>query len=370
VRLIGKAKNRKRVLLLLQHYDHRQHTGVARFAAQAGWVLDDAYTQVRSVPERWMGDGVVSFHGPNQQFADWLKGRNVPVVDMGEDQGISDFPRVQVDNENIAEMAVEHFVARGYRNVGFVWAFDTAAKQRRSDAMAAAAAARGLKFFDVPMDAISGLHGWGAFPIGLLAPHDGIAVRALGACDDADILVPEQVALIGVDNFEYRCAPALVPLSSIDPDQERVGFEAAAMLDRLMRGEKLEQRVVRVPPVGLVQRDSTDMVAVNDLEVAKALRFVSQNFRRRLGLSEVAKATGLSLRRLQTRFKLHIRHTILQEINARRVKHAQELLAGTEKKIQVVAGECGFGSAVKLIRVFKQYAGTSPKRYRKVNAEV
>lgn len=368
MRLNEMAKNRRRVLLLLQYYDHRHHAGVARYAAGAGWALEDAYTQIRSLPEKWEGDGIISFHGPSEQFVDWLKRAKVPVVDMGEDQGISEFPRVQTDNEKIAALAIEHFAQRGYRNVGFVWAFDTAIKKRREEAMAAAAEARGLKFFDVPIESLGTLGSRDAFPIGLLAPHDGIAVRALRACEDAGIAVPEQAALLGVDNFDYRCAPASVPLSSIDPDQERVGYDAAAMLDRMMRGEKLACWAVRIPPLNIVERDSTDMLAVTDVAVAKALRFIALNFRRRMSLGEVSRATGLSLRRLQTRFKQELNRTILQEINSRRVKHAQMLLAQTGKKIRVVAGESGFGSAVKLIRVFKQYAGTSPKRYRKTNS--
>jgi LacI family transcriptional regulator len=366
----ARHNNRKRVLLLLQYYDYRHHRGVAKYAMQAGWALEDVYTQVRSLPENWTGDGVISFHGENQQFVDWLKQTGLPVVDMGEDSGISDFPRVQTDNSRIAELAVEHFAQRGYKNIGFAWVFDTIIKRRRQEAMMAAAAARGLRFFDVPLERIGLLGEEGAFPIGLLTPHDAIAVRALRACEDAGVLVPEQAALIGVDNFDYRCAPASVPLSSIDPDQERVGYEAAAMLDKIMSGVTLEQRSIRVPPIGIVERDSTDMAAVGDIEVARALRFIVQNFRTRLGLREVARATDISLRRLQTRFKEHLDRTILQEINGRRVKHAQQLLSSTRKKIHVVAGECGFGSSVKLIRVFRQYVGTSPKRYRKQVREI
>jgi LacI family transcriptional regulator len=362
--------DRKRVLLLLDYYDYRHHSGVAKYAMQAGWALEDAYTQVRSIPEGWTGDGVISFHGQNRQFVDWLKQTGLPVVDMGEDSGISDFPRVQTDNARIGEMAVEHFAERGYRNVGFAWIFDTIIKRRRQEAMETAAAARGLRFYDVPLERIALLGAEGAFPIGLLTPHDAIAVRALRACEDAGVLVPEQAALLGVDNFEYRCAPASVPLSSIDPDQERVGYEAAAMLDKLMSGITLKQRAIRVPPIGIVERDSTDMSAVADVEVARALRFIVQNFRTNLGLRDVARATDISLRRLQTRFKEHLDRTILQEINGRRVKHAQQLLSSTRKKIQVVAGECGFGSSVKLIRVFRQYVGTSPKRYRKQIREI
>jgi LacI family transcriptional regulator len=137
------------------------------------------------------------------------------------------------------------------------------------------------------------------------------------------------------------------------------------MLDRLMAGATAPARMLEIPPVGIVQRDSTDMLAVSDVEVAKALRYVIANYKKRVGLRDVARATNISLRRLQTRFKEQLGRTILQEINGRRVQHAQGLLRGTNMKIRVVAGECGFGGSVKLIRVFKQYVGTSPKRYRK-----
>jgi LacI family transcriptional regulator len=358
---------RKRVLLLLQYYDYRHHAGVARFAAQAGWALDDAYTQIRSIPTTWDGDGVISFHGPSAEFVDWLKAVRVPVVDMGEDQGLTDFPRVMTDNVQIAKLAADHFVERKFKTVGFVWVWDTIVKRRRLEAMRAEALRRGLTFVEASLEQVGGLARTpDVFPVGLLAATDASAVRALGACEDAGILVPEQAAILGVDNFDYRCAPASVPLSSIDPDQERVGYEAAAMLDRLMRGEELPERSVRIPPLGVVTRDSTDMPAVPDLEVAKALRFIVQNYRRRIGLSEVAAATNVSLRRLQTRFKEQLGRTILHEINGRRVKHAKDLLGDAAKKIRTVAGECGFESSVKLIRVFRQYTGTSPRRYRRV----
>jgi LacI family transcriptional regulator len=361
-----RGKRRKRVLLVLQYYDYRHHSGVAKYAAQAGWALEDAYTMIRGLPETWDGDGIVSFHGPSATFIDWLKKASAPVVDIGEYEDFSDFPRVTTDSHKIAQMAMEHFVERGYKNVGFAWAFDNAFKAKRLAAARKAAEARGLSFFDLHLDEIASLpQRGGALPMALLAANDGTAVRALRACEDAGILVPEQVAILGVDNFEHRCVPASIPLSSIDADQERLGYEAAAVLDRLMAGAPKPQRILEIAPVGIVLRDSTDMLAVQDLEVAKALRFVIANYKKRVGLRDVARATSLSLRRLQTRFKEQLGRTILQEINGRRVRLAQELLKGTNKKIRQVASECGFGGSVKLIRVFKQYAGTSPKRYRK-----
>lgn len=357
--------DRKRVLLVLQYYDYRHHAGVARYAAEAGWALEDAYTQIRSLPDAWEGDGIISFHGPSTQFVEWLKQSRVPVVDIGEHGELSDFPRVMTDNERIGQLAVEHFAQRGYRQVGFTWIVDNALRRRRSDATRAAAQALGLGFCDFPIDHIASLAAEKRFPLGLLAINDATAIRALRACEDAGILVPEQVAILGIDNFEYRCVPASVPLSSVDAAQERVGYEAAAMLDKLMRKQPVGQLQVRVPPEGVVVRESTDMLAVGDVQVAMALRYIIRNYRHHIGLRDVCKATQISLRRLQTRFKEQLGRTILQEINGRRVQLAQQLLATTNRKIRVVAAECGFGSSVKLIRVFKQYANTSPKRYRK-----
>src|SRR3954454_2649538 len=102
MRTLQSGRQRKRVLLVLQYYDYRHHAGVARFATQAGWALEDAYTQLRSLPDGWTGDGVISFHGGRQPFVDWLQAANVPVVDMGEEPGVGDFPRVMTDNRRIA----------------------------------------------------------------------------------------------------------------------------------------------------------------------------------------------------------------------------------------------------------------------------
>lgn len=361
----GPAKSRKRVLLVLAYYDYRHHSGVARYAAQAGWVLEDAFTQVRAIPESWDGDGIISFHSTSAQFIEWLMKASVPVVDIGEHDDVSDLPRVKTDNDRIAQMAVEHFAQRGYRNVGFVSKGESLLKRRRLDAMRRAAQNRGMTFTDVELEQIPRLGERVGFPIALLAFNDSVAVRALRECEDAGILVPEQVSLLGIDNFEYRCVPASVPLSSIDANQEGVGYQAAALLDRLMRGDPAPGAPIMVPPVGIIERDSTNMIAVGDLQVAVALRYIIQHFRKRVGLKDVAKATNISLRRLQTRFKESLGRTILQEINGRRVSLAKQLLADTNKKIRAIAQECGFGSSVKLIRVFKQYVGNSPKRYRR-----
>jgi len=360
---------RKRVLLLLSYYDYRHHAGVARYAGEAGWIVDDAATQERGLPADWTGDGIISFHGADPEFLAYLRKLNTPVVDIGEYDDFSNYPRVRTDSRAIGRAAAEYFLARGFRNIGFVSSDDTALQRRRSAALREAAEALGQTWWDVPLSEIGSLASRsGALPIGLLAANDMVAVRALPACEEAGLLVPEQVALMGIDNDEYRCAPALVPLTSIDADQERVGYEAAALLDRLMRGEPVSTRAVEVPPRGIVERESTNIIAVGDLQVASAVRFILQNFRRPIGLQEVAASTNLSLRRLQTRFKEQLGRTILQEINGRRVEYAKRLLATSSLKIRAIACESGFGSAVRMIRVFRQYTQQSPRQFRKEHA--
>jgi len=286
-RVAGGA-GRKRVLLVLEYYDYRHHAGVARYAAEAGWALEDSYTMVRGLPETWDGDGIVSFHGASEEFVSWLGQARMPVVDIGEYEEYSDFPRVTTDANRIAQMAMDHFVDHGYRNVGFAWAFENVFKAKRLAAARRAAEARKLNFVEVPLKDLATLRERGGpLPIALLAANDGTAVRALRACEDVGLLVPEEVAILGVDNFEYRCVPASVPLSSIDADQERLGYEAAAMLDRLMHGQPRPTAMLEIPPVRIVQRDSTDMLAVDDVEVAKALRYVIAHYKEHVGLREV-----------------------------------------------------------------------------------
>ena len=166
---------------------------------------------------------------------------------------------------------------------------------------------------------------------------------------------------MGIDNFPYRCEPARVPLSASTPTN-RIGYEPPPCSTADARPGP-ERSTLR-PAGGIVERGFHGHGRRPDVEVAR--RAVHRpNSQRRVGLRDVARATGISLRRLQTRFKEQLGRTILQEINGRGVKAAKELLRETAKKIRVVAGECGFGNSVKMIRVFKQYEGVSPKRFRR-----
>jgi LacI family transcriptional regulator len=239
------------VLLATWYYDREHHVGVARYAAEAGWVLQDTQAQTRGFDPNWAGDGVISFHGPAESFIRFLMARTVPVVDIGEYGHLSPFPRVRTDAAAIARMAATYFAGRGFKDVGFVEGDGSQA--RRRDAMRAEAARLGLRFTPVTLAQLRAGDAKLPRPIGLLAATDGVAIHAMTVLEDLGLRVPEQVALIGVDNDLVRCLPALVTLTSIDPDMQRVGYEAAALLDRLMDGQAPPAEPIDVEPRELVE---------------------------------------------------------------------------------------------------------------------
>ena len=360
----GTGKLRRRVLMACWFYDRDHHIGVARYAAEAGWILEDVLTQVAEVPSLWAGDGIISFHGRSQEFLRFLNtvhDTGVPVVDIGEYGHLSQFARVRTDAREIAKLAVDFFAARGFTHVGFI---DSGLQTRRRTEFQAAALLRGLGFSIFTSRDIVQQVQKVDLPVGLLAATDGIAVTAMIALEQAGILVPEQAAILGIDNDLCRCLPAPVPLSSIDTNRESIGYTAARLLDRLMDGHSNPTTCIDVKPIGVVERESTDILAVDDLEVASALRFIFMNYRRPIGVREVADQSGISLRRLQARFKSVLNRTILEVLNNRRIDHAKQMLTETNAKIRSIADESGFGDGTRLIRAFSRTVGQTPGEYR------
>jgi LacI family transcriptional regulator len=360
----GSKNPRRRVLLACWYYDRDHHIGVAKYAAEAGWIVEDVLTQVAEVPADWDGDGIISFHGRSPEFLRFLKqvhAGGVPVVDIGEYGHLSKFARVRTDAREIAQLAVDFFAAKGFTQIGFI---DSGLQTRRRTEMQTAAVDRGLGFsiFNY-RDIVKQIQSVD-LPVGVLAATDGIAVMSMIALEQAGILVPEQVAILGIDNDLCRCLPAPVPLSSIDTNREMIGYTAAGLLDRLMERRSTPTTVIDVKPIGVVERESTDILAVDDLEVASALRFIFMNYRQPIGVREVADQSGISLRRMQARFKQVLNRTILDVLNNRRIDHAKQMLTETNAKIRLIADESGFGDGTRLIRAFSRTTGQTPGEYR------
>jgi LacI family transcriptional regulator len=201
-------------------------------------------------------------------------------------------------------------------------------------------------------------------PIGVMAANDERGLQVLDACRRAHVAVPEQVAVIGVDNDEPLCDLSIPPMTSIDVNAEGVGYEAAALLDRLMDGRKASGKMTKIAPRGVVTRLSTDMVASEDEEVNRAVRYIRENACKGLQVVDVVAYMGMSRASLQQRMKQIVGRTIHQEIQRVRLARVQELLVMSGMTIKQVTREAGFASVQYMTRVFRAVTAETPARYR------
>jgi LacI family transcriptional regulator len=199
-----------------------------------------------------------------------------------------------------------------------------------------------------------------------MACNDEKGVEVLTACRQAGVRVPDEVAVLGVDNDEALCDLSLPPMTSIDVNAEQIGHESAALLDRMMSGDAAPPEAVSVPPRGVVARPSTNTLFSGDAEVDRAVAFIRENAaRRRLLVSDVTRHVSVSRALLEPRFKRGVGRTIHQEIQRVRLARAKALLVGSALPIKQVAAAAGFASVPYLTRVFHRETGETPAEYRR-----
>ena len=201
-------------------------------------------------------------------------------------------------------------------------------------------------------------------PLGVFVCYDGRARHVLEACQLRGWTVPDEIAVLGVDNDEVLCELCTPPLSSVQPNARRTGFEAAELLSRMMRGEKPGRMTRRVEPVRVVERQSTDTVAVADAKVAAAVRFIREHVGDGIDVGDVLRAVPMSRTLLERKFQAALGRSPHREILQQRIARARHLLAESEVSIAVVAELAGFGDASYLSVVFRRETGESPRSYR------
>jgi LacI family transcriptional regulator len=203
------------------------------------------------------------------------------------------------------------------------------------------------------------------YPIAILAGDDAIGVQLTMACADLELRVPEEVAIVGVDNEEVLCEFSNPTLTSIPCDTERMGYEAAALLDRLMKnGDHGKAEHIVVPPLPIVVRSSSDCFATNDPAVLAALRLIHQDDHPAQRVPQVVAASGLSRRALEQRFRRELNRTIHDEIHRARMQRACHLLLTTTQPVAKIAMRTGFSSPQRFYAVFGQTFGMSALDYR------
>jgi LacI family transcriptional regulator len=202
-------------------------------------------------------------------------------------------------------------------------------------------------------------------PIGIFVSNDVMARRLSDACNQLGLRIPDEVALLGVDNDELECLLTSPPLSSIAIPGDRIGFEAAKQIDRSIRTGRVSASKTYLPPVRVVARQSTETMAVSDPELIAALQYIRDHVAENINVGDVCRSATVSRRVLERKFRTILGRTVLQELLRVRIQHTQELLATTNLPMSQVAQMAGFSSAHRLAIVFHRLCGLPPTTYRR-----
>jgi len=389
VPLARAGTRRCNVLLAMGFYTHDRHMGIVRYAQEAGWTLDCRLLAFRGTEAQHLQylrasryDGVIAYlTSTAPKMRRLIQSFDIPVVDLGIDLPQLRYPRVLPDNEAIGRQGAEYLLGRGFRRLVFyTHYYDTHATQQRMKGFQEAVEAGGahcdaLVWNQRPSDQRRQARlEWirqrlreRPTPLAVMALNDHIAVEVLQACEMAGLRVPEQVAVLGVDNDELVVDLTATPISSIDSNRERIGYEAAALLDRLINSEPAPAEPILIPPKAVVTRKSTDILAVKETNVAIAIHYIWEHFREPITVEDVVNQTQLGRRHLQDRFQEQVGRTLYEEITLQRLNYARKMLEETDAKAHVVAAESGFGSGERMSKVFRRVIGVGPRHYRRVH---
>jgi LacI family transcriptional regulator len=187
----------------------------------------------------------------------------------------------------------------------------------------------------------------------------------LDACRRVNVLVPDEVAVIGVDNDEILCNLSSPPLSSVDINTQQVGYEAAALLERMMAGRSAPKQPLLLAPHGVVSRESTDVLATEDRELAAAIRHIREHACEGLRVKDFAKWTNLSRREMERRMRKLIGRSPKEEITRIQLERAKRLLTETDLAAGVIGEKCGFVEPKYFSQVFHTKIGLPPGAYRR-----
>jgi len=329
-----------------------------------------------TLPENWMADGMIV---ARPEIPEAIRQIGLPIIGIDVLEPIAGLPNIVGNANVIAEMAFKYFLDRGFSQLaycqfrGIPWAIE------RGVCFAACAQKQGIEVVKQEVKNAKGRFSWddelyaiGSWlgelprPLGLLACNDDCSKLVSAACESAGIRVPDDVAILGVDNDKMVCLPNDPTLSSIALDFEKAGFEAAGLLDRLMKGEEeLSSQEIILQPSHVVTRQSTDILAVSDSDVASALKYIRENIHKSMGVPEVVEATSLSRRGLEYRFRKVLGRSINNVIRGLRVEYVSKMLVETNLSIAQIAYKLGFTDSEHIGRYFRSEKQMSPSEFRK-----
>lgn len=329
---------------------------------------------------RWKGDGIIS-RQISPDAVKQLRKRRLAAVDLSNFLPHLGVPRINSADFEIGRMAAKHFAERGYQNFGCCsyveqhWSTqrwlgfaDEVRFARGSCAIYEQPFRTHAHLWDEDQNRLASWLSNLPKPVGVLATNDLLGHHVLDACSRVGLLVPEQIAVLGVDNDELLCGLCNPPLSSVIPDPEQIGYEAAAWLDRIMQGEKPDpDAILEVQPLGIAVRQSTDSFAVADPDIARALQFIREHACDGINVPDVLHHVSASRSWLERGFRTHIGRSPQAEIRRAQIDRCKELLKTTDLTLDRIAAMTGFKHCEYMSALFKRETGVSPGRFRRQN---
>jgi len=363
-------------------YPRRVLRGIKQFAqARPHWVLAhlDAERVTASMLESVRPAGVIAVVR-NYTTARLLESLRRRVVNVASALHDLPFACVRVDHRQVGALAGSHLRDRGFRHFGFVGhPHHFYSSEREAGFRQSLASNHSLACFHEHPATSFRYRGHLLFlkanfqrwlrglpkPVGVFACHDIFALQVVEACRLLGLRVPDDVAVVGVDNDDLLCEMARPSLSSIILPAERVGFEASALLERMMEKNRCPRKPRLIPPCGVVTRQSSDVLAGGDPDVTAAMRFIYEHRHAPISVTEVLRQVPASRRSLERRFRLLLERGIGDEIRRLHLERAKDLLGTTTLSISEVAEQSGFRSVYYLSRVFRRKMGMTPMAYRR-----
>jgi len=326
----------------------------------------------------WNGNGIIA-RIENPAIAQALRHVNVPIVDVSAARLIPSLPWFETDDGAIAHLAADHLLERGFKyfayagDARFNWSnwrcehFQNCVRAAGWDCFVYRPS-KGFSLDD--QEQVDDLANWIRGlpkPVGVMACYDLRGQQVLAACRRIGVAVPDEVAVIGVDNDDLLCELSDPPLSSVIPNTQRTGYEATKLLDEMMSGRKVRGETHLIPPSGIATRQSTDVLAIDDRNVARAVHFIRQHACDGIKVKDVLKAVPHSRTLLESRFKKLIGRTPHEEILRVRLDRVKQLLTGTDLSLEQIAERAGFPHVEYLSVAFRREVGMPPSQFRAKN---
>jgi len=384
-----------KVALLLEtsrEYGRGLLRGVVRYARHHGpWslLISPGHFEQELPTMKWQGSGLIArISSPKLARAIRASGLPTIALEASFEEHATLRPQLKIcevrsDSVAIARLAADHLLERGFRQFAYCGIPRCLWSQVREETFA-----RHIALQNYPCDIYRHPRAKGDWqwereqsilvnwvrdlpkPVGLMAANDDRGRKVLQACSSAGILIPEEVAVVGVDDDELVCEVSDPPLSSVALDLENTGYAAASLLDGLMSGRIEGYHQLPLKALWVAARRSTEVVAQEDRSVAAALAFIRDNARRAIAVPHVVKHTDLSRRTLERRFQDAVGRSVHDEITRCRMERAKRLLLETDLSVAAVAEAAGFGNLKPMVRAFRAQEGCSPAAFRRRNHQI